>query len=158
MMLDISALKEKAEKLLRLDKKKKARLKRVLPSTIALAVIVAMVFAHFVVGIAAEADHSLAVFGILGYNSSRRARGPSVLVVQPSKHIVLLCVVGAGTDKLHKLVAEVGGRHTRSYVHMEATQSHFLENVDLTEKLLFIKLAVPSPEGSSSLFRGRVLE
>ena len=42
-MLDISALKEKAEKLLRLDKKKKARLKRVLPSTIALAVIVAMV-------------------------------------------------------------------------------------------------------------------
>ncbi len=42
-MLDINALNEKAERLLRLDKKKKARLKRVLPGTIALVVIVAMV-------------------------------------------------------------------------------------------------------------------
>jgi hypothetical protein len=41
---------------------------------------------------------------------------------------------------------------------MESAESHLLEYVDLAQKLVALKVAVPSPEGSAAVFAGGVLK
>jgi hypothetical protein len=43
-------------------------------------------------------------------------------------------------------------------MHVEAAQTHFLEHVDLMAELVLLQVAVPSPEGGSTVLGGRVLE
>ena len=110
------------------------------------------------VRVAGEGDVALTVGVILGDVAAAKSRGPLVLVVEPRQHLVLLGVVGAGLDQTHESLGEVGGGHTVAAMHMEAAQTHLLENVDLTAQLVRLQVAVPRPEGSAAVLGGGIFE
>ena len=108
--------------------------------------------AYLFIGIGSEEKIIDSVLRILGNKSAGKAGGPSVLVVKICEHIFLFGFFCASADEIHKLIRKIFGSHTRTNVHMEAAESHYLEHFDLTEKLILVKLAVPSPEGSAAVF------
>ena len=87
--------------------------------------------------------------------AARRARGPSVLVIEPREHLFALCLVGAGADELHKLIAQIFRIHARSDMHMKAAEAHPVKHVYLPQKLFFLELAVPRPKRRGAVFARR---
>ena len=83
--------------------------------------------------------------------TARRARRPSVLVVEPGLHAVLLGGVSHLVDEVEPLLPQVLGNETCAGVHEVATQSHLLHDVSLAHQLLAAKLAVPGPEGLTAI-------
>ena len=87
--------------------------------------------------------------------AARRARGPSVLVIEPREHLFALRLVGTGADELHKLIAQIFRIHARSDVHMKAAEAHPVKHVYLPQKLFFLELAVPRPKRRGAVFARR---
>ena len=92
------------------------------------------------------------------HQAARRAGGPTVLVVEPAEHMVLLGLVAAGTGQIHELVAQIGRGHARAGVHMEAAHAHLLEDVDLAQQLVLLQTAVPRPERRAAILAAGVFK
>ena len=71
-----------------------------------------------------EQNELLAVFGIACDKSARTARRPTILVVKPRKHALLLCFFVAKLDHVHKIASEIFGCHSRTRVNMIAAKAH----------------------------------
>ena len=110
---------------------------------------------HLVGGGLVDVQGLHAVLGIHRDLTAGRARGPTILVVEPGLHAVLLGGVGHLVDEVEPLIPQVLGDESRAGVHEVTAQSHLLHDVGLTHQLLAAKLAVPRPEGLAAvLHRG----
>ena len=110
---------------------------------------------HHVGGGLVDVQGLHAVLGIHGDLTAGRAGGPTILVVEPGLHAVLLGGIGHLVDEVEPLIPQVLGDESRAGVHEVAAQSHLLHDVGLAHQLLAAKLAVPGPEGLAAvLHRG----
>ena len=106
---------------------------------------------HLVGGGLVDVEGLHAVLGIYRDLTARTSRGPSVLVVEPGLHAVLLGGVGDLVDEVEPLIPQVLGDESRAGVHEVTAQTHLLHDVGLTHQLLAAELAVPGPEGLAAV-------
>ena len=110
---------------------------------------------HLVGGGLVDVQGLHAVLGIHRDLTAGRARGPTILVIEPGLHAVLLGGIGHLVDEVEPLIPQVLGDESRAGVHEVTAQSHLLHDVSLTHQLLAAKLTVPRPEGLAAvLHRG----
>ena len=81
---------------------------------------------YIAVGGGGEKQVTCTVFLILSYQTACCAGRPTVLVIQPSQHLLALCLVNTSLDQLHVLVTQVRCSHTGTHMHMSAAKAHFL--------------------------------
>lgn len=89
---------------------------------------------------------------ILGDDAAGGPGGPTILVIEPGQHVLVLRLLHAGADQVHEFWRKVRRGQAGADVHMEAAEAHGLQLFNLPEQLLPVQVAVPRPERRPAVF------
>ena len=93
-----------------------------------------------------------AILLILSDQAAGKTRWPSIFIIKPRQHILLLRLLHHSPHDLHELIAQIGSVHSCAAMHVKAAQPHLFKIVHFPRHQLLVQLTVPCPKRSAAEF------